>query len=125
MDIRNSLEGLKSLLGTSQAAPPHAADQEQRFNQRGCLGSDRATFSSAGSEVAQAAADSGVRMDKVASIQAALAAGTYSAPASAVASKLVTSMRAANNSPGHSPVASPVDQGYAGSSPSWPNETGG
>jgi anti-sigma28 factor (negative regulator of flagellin synthesis) len=31
-------------------------------------------------------------MDKVASIQAALAAGTYSAPASAVASKLVTSM---------------------------------
>jgi negative regulator of flagellin synthesis FlgM len=93
MDIRNSLEGLKSLLGTSQAAPAATPQTKSSAStSAGGLGSDRATFSSAGSEVAQAAADSGVRMDKVASIQAALAAGTYSAPASAVASKLVTSM---------------------------------
>ena len=39
------------------------------------LGSDRATFSSAGSEVAQTAGDAAVRMEKVASIQAALADG--------------------------------------------------
>jgi anti-sigma28 factor (negative regulator of flagellin synthesis) len=33
-----------------------------------------------------------VRMDKVASIQAALASGTYSVPVMAIASKLVDSM---------------------------------
>jgi len=58
------------------------------------LGSDRATFSSAGNEVAQTAGDASVRMDKVAGIQAALAAGSYSFPAAAVASKVVDSMMA-------------------------------
>jgi negative regulator of flagellin synthesis FlgM len=51
-----------------------------------------ATFSSAASEVAQTAGDANVRMDKVAGIQAALAAGSYNVPASAVASKVVDSM---------------------------------
>jgi negative regulator of flagellin synthesis FlgM len=49
-------------------------------------------LSSAGNEVSQTASDSGVRADKVAGIQAALAAGTYSVPASAIASKVVDSM---------------------------------
>jgi negative regulator of flagellin synthesis FlgM len=56
------------------------------------LGSDRATLSSAGSEVSLTAADSGVRTDKVAAVQAALAAGTYDVPATAVASKIVDAM---------------------------------
>jgi len=56
------------------------------------MGSDMATFSSAASEVAQTAGDASVRMDKVAGIQAALAAGSYNVPASAVASKVVESM---------------------------------
>jgi negative regulator of flagellin synthesis FlgM len=56
------------------------------------LTSDRATLSSAGSEVSQTAADPEVRMDKVAAVQAALAAGTYNVPASAVASKVVDAM---------------------------------
>jgi anti-sigma28 factor (negative regulator of flagellin synthesis) len=42
--------------------------------------------------VALTAADGGVRMDKVAAIQAALASGTYSVPSSAVASSMVDSM---------------------------------
>jgi negative regulator of flagellin synthesis FlgM len=93
MDIRNSLEGLKSLLGTTQAAPAATQPTKSGTTTGGSgLGSDQATVSSAGSEVAQAASDSGVRMDKVTGIQAALAAGTYSVPASAVASKLVTAM---------------------------------
>ena len=92
MDIRSSLDGLKSLLGTAPATP--AAPQAARNAATGgsALGSDQATFSSAASEVSLTAADSGVRADKVASIQAALAAGSYNVPASAVASKLVDSM---------------------------------
>jgi anti-sigma28 factor (negative regulator of flagellin synthesis) len=38
------------------------------------------------------AADSGIRTDKVAAVQAAMAAGTYNVPASAVASKMVDAM---------------------------------
>ena len=92
MDIRNSLDGLKSLLGASQAAP--AAPQTRSNNAVGgsALTSDRATLSSAGSEVSLTAADSGVRTDKVAAVQSALAAGTYNVPSSAVASKMVDAM---------------------------------
>ena len=92
MDIRSSLDGLKNLLGVSQS--PAATTQPKSTSGGGssALTSDRATFSDAGSEVAQTASDSDVRMDKVASIQAALASGTYNVPASAVASKMVDVM---------------------------------
>jgi negative regulator of flagellin synthesis FlgM len=91
MDIRNSLDGLKSLLGVTTPAP---AAPQPRSNPSvgGGLGSDQATFSSAGSEVSQTGAEPGVRTDKVASVQAALAAGTYNVAPSAVASKVVDSM---------------------------------
>jgi len=93
MDIRNSLEGLKSLLGPAATAPVSAQPAKSGTTAgASALGSDQATLSSAGSEVSQAAAGSDVRMDKVASIQAALAAGTYSVPATAVASKMVDGM---------------------------------
>ena len=93
MDIRNSLDGLKSLLGVTPptTSAPHPAGATSTTGANG-LGSDSATFSSAGSEVSQTAGDAGVRMDKVASIQAALAAGTYNVSASDVASKVVDSM---------------------------------
>ena len=93
MDIRSSLDGLKSLLGT--AAPTPAAAQPAKSGAAAgssALGSDLATFSTAASEVSQTATDPSVRMDKVAGIQAALAAGTYSVAPSAVASKLVDAM---------------------------------
>jgi negative regulator of flagellin synthesis FlgM len=93
MDIRSSLEGLKSLLGTPAPAPATTTQPKSGSTAGGsALGSDRATFSSAGSEVSQTAGDTAVRMDKVASIQAALAAGTYNVSAGAVASKVVDSM---------------------------------
>jgi len=92
MDIRSSLDGLKSLLGalpTSTAAPQARSSTATTGSG---LGSDQATFSSAGSEVSLTAAEPGVRADMVASVQSALAAGTYNVPVSAVASKVVDSM---------------------------------
>lgn len=93
MDIRNSLEGLKTLLGVnpaSQAAPQSkgttAALTGNTFD------ADRATLSSAGSEVSQAASAEDVRTEKVAGVQAALAAGTYNVPAEQVASRVVDAM---------------------------------
>jgi flagellar biosynthesis anti-sigma factor FlgM len=92
MDIRNSLDGLKSLLGVPPTSTSAPQSRTNTVASPSALTSDRATFSSAGSEVALTAADSDVRPDKVASIQSALQAGTYNVPASAVASKMVDAM---------------------------------
>jgi len=95
MDIRNSLDGLKSLLGVAQPAPattPAKASPSSGTGGPSALSSDSATFSSAGNQVLASASDSDVRMDKVASIQSAIASGTYNIPASAVASKMVDAM---------------------------------
>ena len=97
MDIRTGLDGLKSLLGVAPAT--QSGTQPVRTGsaarETGAGSADQATLSSAGSEVAQSAAEGGVRMDKVASIQAALASGTYGIPASAVASRMVDAMLSA------------------------------
>ncbi len=91
MEISNSLEGLKSLLGVSAPAPA-AAEAKGQAASGSALNTDRATLSNAASEVAQSASEDGVRSEKVTSIQAALAAGTYNVPASAVACKVVDAM---------------------------------
>ena len=94
MDLRTSLDGLKTLLGTTPASGA-STPQNRSVTSAGsesALISDSATLSSAGSEVSLTSSGSDVRMDKVASVQAALAAGTYNVPISAVASKLVDAM---------------------------------
>ena len=91
MDIRSSMDGLRSLLGVAQ--PP--ASQTKQVGQgqaTDSFGADHATLSSAGSQVSQSLSDDGVRMDKVDQIRAAIATGTYNIPASAVASKVVDAM---------------------------------
>lgn len=96
MDIRNSLDGLRSLLGVSQSATSSAQrGKDSTSSDAGALGLDQATLSNAGSQVSQALADGGVRADKVAGIQASIAAGTYNIPASAVASSMIDAMLAA------------------------------
>lgn len=92
MDIRSSLDALKSLLGANPLAPAVTQTKGTAVDGGSALASDRATLSNAGSEVSQTASESDVRSDKVASVQAALAAGTYNVPASAVASKVVDAM---------------------------------
>ncbi|HUV68399.1 MAG TPA: flagellar biosynthesis anti-sigma factor FlgM [Terracidiphilus sp.] len=95
MDIRNSLEGLKSLLGANPVAQPATASKGSATTGGSALGSDLATLSSAGSEVLLTAGEDGVRADKVAGVQAALAAGTYNVPPAAVASRMVDAMLSA------------------------------
>jgi negative regulator of flagellin synthesis FlgM len=98
MDIRNSMDGLRSLLGVNSPATSAPQGKNGTSAAGSSFDSDRATFSSAASEVSQAASADNVRADKVAAVQAALAAGTYSVPASAVASRVVDSMLAAGQS---------------------------
>ena len=92
MDIRNSLESLRSILGTTPATTTVGGPKNGAAQGTSALGADQATLSDAGSEVSQSAGTDGVRAEKVAAVQAALEAGTYSVPASAVASKLVDAM---------------------------------
>ena len=92
MDIRSSIEGLRSLLGVNPAAGPAPQSKNTAATAASGFFSDQATLSSAGSEVSQAALGENVRADKVVAVQAALAAGTYNVPASAVASKMVDAM---------------------------------
>jgi flagellar biosynthesis anti-sigma factor FlgM len=95
MDIRSGFDGLKALLGVTQpATAPVQQNRTAAAAEGSMLGSDRATLSSAGSEVAQTASYDGVRMDKVADIQAALTAGTYNIPASLIATRMVDAMLA-------------------------------
>jgi len=95
MDIRSSLDGLRSLFEVN----PAVSSAPQGKSNAGAapssaFESDRATLSSAASEMSQTDSGEGVRMDKVAAVQSALAAGTYNVPVSAVASKLVDVMMA-------------------------------
>ena len=92
MEINNSYDSLKSLLGVNTSTSAQPASKGSATTGGSALGSDSATLSSAASQMSQSAGDDGVRMDKVASIQSALAAGKYNVPASAVASKMVDAM---------------------------------
>ena len=93
MDIRSGLDGLKTILGVTPTAPESPERiKSGSTTERSSFNNDSATVSSAASEVAQTAAEGGVRPDKVGTVKAALEAGTYEVPASAVASKVIDSM---------------------------------
>jgi len=96
MEIRNNAEALKAFLGVSSTDSAQAQQIrhiENNIAHAGFAG-DQATLSHAGTEVSQSASLEGIRADKVAAIQQALAAGTYTVPTSAVADKVIDSMLA-------------------------------
>jgi negative regulator of flagellin synthesis FlgM len=106
MEIRNNVEGLRTLLGvpssnTAQGpqgpqGPQGAPGKSGSSSAAQQLPGDHATLSSAGTQAAQSEG-TGVRLDKVAAVQQALAAGTYSVPARAVAGKVVDAMLGASS----------------------------
>jgi negative regulator of flagellin synthesis FlgM len=92
MNIRTDIEGLKSILGASPETSSISQAKSGAVTGDNALTSDQATLSSAASAVLESSADGGVRADKVAAVQAALANGSYNVSASAVASKVVDAM---------------------------------
>ena len=92
MGICGSLEGLKSIWAVPQTTSAATQTESGIAASQSALSGNQATLSSVGSAASLTATDSGVRADKVAEIQVALAAGTYHVPASAVASKVVYAM---------------------------------
>jgi len=94
MEIRNNADALKAFLGVSSSeslqsrAPRDAAADKGRP----LLTGDEATLSGVGAAMQSAAEEDGVRFDKVAAVQKALAAGTYSVPPSKVADKVIESL---------------------------------
>jgi len=93
MEIRNNSEALKTFLGVSglDSVATHPKQRTESVSTQDMAG-DRATFSRAASEASHSAADAEVRTERVMEIQKALAAGTYSIPASKVADKVIDAM---------------------------------
>ena len=92
MNVNNNLLGLQQLLSSEAVTQPAAKAGASQNGAAAKAGSDQATLSTAASVAAALGPDSDVRMEKVASIRQALAAGTYNIPASAVAGKMIDHM---------------------------------
>jgi len=88
MNVRNGIEGLTQILPAQSAVVAKTSSTPESE----AKGEDKAELSTLGTQVAQFAATSDVRMDKVTSIQNALQAGTYQVPALDVAKKVIASM---------------------------------
>ncbi len=99
MSYTNGVGSTQLLLAAVSTTAASAASRAQGIDSTGNTGpaaavqagtsDDHTTLSTAGSLMAQPAGDSDVRMDKVAALQQAIAAGTYSIPAGDVADKLI------------------------------------
>ncbi|MBS1803008.1 MAG: flagellar biosynthesis anti-sigma factor FlgM [Acidobacteria bacterium] len=94
MEIRNNAEALKAFLGVSSSESLKGAAVRRSESEKNSspLAGDAATLSGVGAAMQSAAEEDGVRLDKVAAVQQALAAGTYNVPSAKVAEKLVETM---------------------------------
>jgi flagellar biosynthesis anti-sigma factor FlgM len=92
MDIRNSYDNLKQIIGTQSTTGTGTSGRTEAKSTSSGLDGDQAQVSSAANMITLAASSSDVRMDKVQSVKGALDAGTYSVDPSAVASKMIDYM---------------------------------
>jgi len=95
MNISDGLQGLQQILGNGKVdAAAHKNTPAARAEVSGNypLAADQAHVSTAASLAKMAISLSDVRMDKVTSVQQALAGGTYSVDHAAVASSLIDHM---------------------------------
>ena len=88
MNVNNNIENLSQIL-SSQTAPASGTVKGGNTSAVESAQTDTARVSAAATQVAQSVSASDIRLDKVASIQAALQAGTYQVPASAVARSVI------------------------------------
>ena len=96
MVIRNESNARNPIESVTLAAVQPGTSQNLPSAPQAPPAVDRATLSSAGTGIAQSTAGPDVRWDKVASIQQAIADGSYDVPASAVASHIVDAMLGKN-----------------------------
>jgi negative regulator of flagellin synthesis FlgM len=92
MNVNNDIQGLQQLFPAQEVTKAETAGPQNSRGSAVSGSADEATLSPAASMAAEAAQDSGVRMDKVTAVQQALADGSYSVPSSAVAGKMIDHM---------------------------------
>jgi flagellar biosynthesis anti-sigma factor FlgM len=101
MNVRNTIDSLSGALSVERTGGANEASSAVPAHngkvQSSAFTGEQTRLSTTGTEIAGAASVSDVRLDKVAAIQGALQAGTYSVPASAVAQKLIGSMLGQGN----------------------------
>ena len=100
MEIRNNAEALKAFLGvtSSQSMKGPAVRNQDAEDLRAAFGGDQASLSGVGAAMQSAAGQDGVRMERVAAVQHALAAGTYSVAALKVADRIMDAMLSTGSS---------------------------
>ena len=93
MNVRNGIENLNQIFPSQATATPNTARSNNTPQSEG-LRDDTARLSAVATQATQSGPVSEVRLDKVASIQSALEAGTYHVSAADVAKKVMHSMLA-------------------------------
>jgi negative regulator of flagellin synthesis FlgM len=97
MNITSGIGSAAQALNVMSTNSTNGAEQIKQTNNNGdqtaaVQQTDAANLTSTAGVLAQALNGDDVRADKVASLQSAIASGTYNVPASAVAHKLIESM---------------------------------